>query len=297
MNDYTAAYYEMLFEENSLENLYTEKLITFGNKAYPKYGNVVIMAGGGGSGKGFQIANMLGIDAKVLDIDMLKEFILKSKYFQKEILERFNVDIFKLSLNNAEHTKLIHSIIRDLKLIPKYTNTILNNIKNVIEKPNLIFDKTCSSLKDILEVSNSVQDVGYDIKNIHLVWVLTKYETALIQNQQRSRQIPDDILLVTHIGTASVFNTILTEPTVLNNYLNGDIFISFNQAGIGTHVKLTNTNKLYVTDFDYIQIKEQGKPIMPVSKINQEIFDKIAEYVPSQPIKYTWQHIKDFSKD
>ena len=30
-----------------------EKLITFGGKAYPKFGNVVIMAGGAGSGKGF----------------------------------------------------------------------------------------------------------------------------------------------------------------------------------------------------------------------------------------------------
>ena len=32
-----------------------EKLITFGKKAYPKFGNVVILAGGAGSGKGFQL--------------------------------------------------------------------------------------------------------------------------------------------------------------------------------------------------------------------------------------------------
>ena len=30
-----------------------EALITFGGKPYPKFGNIVILAGGAGSGKGF----------------------------------------------------------------------------------------------------------------------------------------------------------------------------------------------------------------------------------------------------
>lgn len=32
-----------------------EALITFGGKAYPKFGQVVILAGGAGSGKGFTV--------------------------------------------------------------------------------------------------------------------------------------------------------------------------------------------------------------------------------------------------
>lgn len=294
MDDYTNIYYEMLFEENNIDNLYLEKLITFGKKAYPKNNNVVIVAGGGGSGKGFQIANMFGINGKIFDIDTLKEFVLKSKYFQQLILEKFNIDIIKLKLSSPDDTKLLHKIINDLKLIPKYNEKVLNAVKESIYKPNLIFDKTCSSLKDITTVSEQVQSIGYKKENIHLVWILTNYETALIQNSQRERKVPEDILLATHIGTASVFNMILTNPNILQNFVGGDIYISFNTAGIDTHVTLNNRNKPIITDFDYIQIKEQGKNILSVSEIGQDIFDKIASYVPSKPIKYAWKHIKDF---
>ena len=44
-NDYKV-YESEVFELN-------EKLITFGGKAYPKFGNAVLLAGGAGSGKGF----------------------------------------------------------------------------------------------------------------------------------------------------------------------------------------------------------------------------------------------------
>lgn len=38
-----------------------EKLITFAGKAYPKFGNVVIMAGGAGSGRDSSRAILLGL--------------------------------------------------------------------------------------------------------------------------------------------------------------------------------------------------------------------------------------------
>ena len=49
-----------------------EKLITFGGKAYPKYGHIVLMAGGAGSGKGFILSNLVGLEGKVFDVDELK---------------------------------------------------------------------------------------------------------------------------------------------------------------------------------------------------------------------------------
>ena len=45
-----------------------EALITFGGKAYPKFGNVVIMAGGAGSGKGFVKDNLVGIEGFTFDV-------------------------------------------------------------------------------------------------------------------------------------------------------------------------------------------------------------------------------------
>lgn len=42
-----------------------EALITFRGKAYPKFGTVVIMAGGAGSGKGFVLEKLVGVEGKV----------------------------------------------------------------------------------------------------------------------------------------------------------------------------------------------------------------------------------------
>ena len=41
-----------IYESESINNELNEKLITFGGKAYPKFGNVVLLAGGAGSGLG-----------------------------------------------------------------------------------------------------------------------------------------------------------------------------------------------------------------------------------------------------
>ena len=49
----------------------SEKLITFNNGS--KYGQIVFLAGGAGSGKGFAIDNYLsGNDFKIRDVDELK---------------------------------------------------------------------------------------------------------------------------------------------------------------------------------------------------------------------------------
>ena len=51
----------------------SEALMTFGPGAYPKFGNVVILAGGAGSGKGMQKDKLLGINGVNLDVDAIKK--------------------------------------------------------------------------------------------------------------------------------------------------------------------------------------------------------------------------------
>jgi len=48
-----------------------EVLLTFGRKR-PRFNQVIVLAGGAGSGKGFVIDNLLGVDAKVMDVDQIK---------------------------------------------------------------------------------------------------------------------------------------------------------------------------------------------------------------------------------
>ena len=57
-------------------NLLTEAGISFGGKAYPRSDNVVILAGGAGSGKGHVLENILLINGKVFDVDKLKTDII-----------------------------------------------------------------------------------------------------------------------------------------------------------------------------------------------------------------------------
>lgn len=57
---------EYLTEEYEL---IMEKLITFGGKAYPRSGNIVIMAGGAGSGKGFVKDRLIGLEGYTFDVD------------------------------------------------------------------------------------------------------------------------------------------------------------------------------------------------------------------------------------
>ena len=55
-----------------------EKLLTLGGVAYPKFGNGLILAGGGGSGKGWNYSHLLGIDGKIINVDDISGSISKA---------------------------------------------------------------------------------------------------------------------------------------------------------------------------------------------------------------------------
>ena len=98
--------------ENTAQDL-MEKLITFGGKAYPKFGNIVVMAGGAGSGKGFILSNLVGIEGKTFDVDELKKLASKTPAIQKRVKDELGVDIFKLSqdLKDPKNVEKLHDII------------------------------------------------------------------------------------------------------------------------------------------------------------------------------------------
>lgn len=53
-----------------------EAMIVLANQKEAQFGNVVILAGGAGAGKGFVIDNLLQIRGKTLDVDKLKTMSL-----------------------------------------------------------------------------------------------------------------------------------------------------------------------------------------------------------------------------
>ena len=232
-----------------------EKLITFSNRA--PYGQIVFMAGGAGSGKGFAINNF--IDAagfKVRDVDEMKKAVGKldalgkisvdkwyKKYFhllkidkngfdpkkhiEKHVLNKgLTISDIASDLKNPDNVASLHYIVDAMGLKDKWLINMLKGKQNKETLPNLLFDTTTKKVSAITNVIKPLVANGYDPKNIHLIWVLTNYDLAIEQNKTRDRVVPDDIMLQTHTGASETMWSILTK--ILPKGLNGRIDVILN---------------------------------------------------------------------
>ena len=293
-----------------------EALITFRNKAYPKFGTVVIMAGGAGSGKGFILNKLVGVEGKVFDVDALKGLVLKSKGIAAKVKAEFGVDVKEMNLKRPEDVARLHEIVSDYLNLPNKNQAAF--VSSVItaapdRKPNIVFDVTLKSLSQLDRFCRLAKDVlGYDEKNIHIVWVVNDIEIAAAQNQKRDRTVPTEILVATHRGTSQTMAEIVNMGTTLKKYMDGDIVLAFSRAeiglkgfdkstlknqgetdanvefsgskGAGSIFKSKAADKragMYVKDANYVKIKEAGKPVMSLDSIDKDLKAKIKRYVPA----------------
>ena len=112
---------------DSLKNIFrdallNEALITLGGKAYPKDGNVVIFAGGSGSGKGFVKDKLLGIEGIVFDTDELKKKYLQSLKLKTSLKNDFGLDVDNFDFKNPEHVDKLHNILSSKVFQKNYIN-------------------------------------------------------------------------------------------------------------------------------------------------------------------------------
>lgn len=267
----------------SFSKFLSEKLITFGKSAYPKFGHVVIIAGGAGSGKGFQKSNLFGIEGKTLDVDALKELAIKSNKFAAKVKEETGHDLKSFDLRVPENVSKMHEILSNVfNIVKSNEKTLFASILAAApdRKPNLIFDVTLKNRSKLESITRNVKELGYDSKNIHIVWVVNKVDVAIEQNQKRSRVVPEEILMDTHEGAALTMKNILDMGDKLRQYMDGSIYLTFNAVGVDTEVKKSGRGGSYVKDANYFKVKEQGKPQMSSSDLSDEILKKIKDYVP-----------------
>jgi predicted kinase len=259
-----------------------EKLVTFGGKAYPKFGNVVILQGGAGSGKGFIKNKLLGIDGWSFDVDELKDFILHSEIFHKRIKDDMGIDVKTLDLKNPDDVALLHSITKKYKLDSKFKKTEYQTISmaHPDRKPNLIFDITAKDIKSIAKISDAVTKLGYDKKNIHIVWVLDAVEMAVQKNKNRDRHVPEDILIQTHEFASLTAKKLMSMGNDIKKYMDGDYWIVFNKVGVDSTLVKSNKGGDYIKEAFYVKIKEQGKAPMNPKKFTKQLLMKIRDYVP-----------------
>lgn len=272
------------FLQEEYEEL-VEKLITFGNRAYPKFGTVVIMAGGAGSGKGFVKKNLVGVEGFTFDVDAIKELALKADGLNAKVKQELGTDLSKLNLTNPDDVAKVHEIIGDyLKIDDKRLEAMYRSIISASpdRKPNMIFDVTLKNLVKLDKLTRAVKNLGYDSENIHIVWVVNDIEVAKKQNlnPKRGRVVPVEILVNTHRGVSQTMMDLINMGKKIKTYLDGDIVFAFNKVDVDSTVSKSERGGSYIIDANYFYIKRAGKDILSLKDIGDNIRSKIASYVP-----------------
>ena len=265
-----------------------EKLILYGQGK--KYGQIVFLAGGAGSGKGFAISNFMEKEKfKIRDVDEWKKSFIKMADLQDK-----HPEIKGLNLKNPKDVYKIHMFVKKLGIKDKSLDIMLADA-NTDRLPNIMFDITMKDVSDIGDIIPKLEKAGYDSKNIHLTWVLTDYSVAIVNNRNRDRVVPEDIMLLSHEGAATSMYSVIKGK--LPRGLNGGVRVVLNNREntipyVDPKTKKivkTKTGNIIVTDFTYLTFKKEGKTIAPESDVKKEVMGWIAANVPKTKLT------KDFS--
>lgn len=284
-----------------------EKQILYGQGK--KYGQIVFLAGGAGSGKGFAIKNfMRGEDFKVRDVDELKIAFQKldelGKFTIEDILQKYGNQISTgdmaliqksvlekgytlkdLNLKTPEHVYALHVLVRATGAKNKTLDLLLEGAsKGTL--PNILFDSTFADLDDVTGYVPKLIEAGYDSKDIHITWVLTNYEIAIKNNKTRNRVVPDDILLKTHKGAAQTILGLVKSG--FPNNVDGGFYVVLNNPEntmfivdpkTGEHYKDIKGNKV-VGHFMYLTLKKPGGSITNDADVKKQLYAWIKDNVP-----------------
>ena len=288
-----------------------EKQILYNNGK--KYGQIVFLAGGAGSGKGFAIKHfMQGSDFKVRDVDELKIAFQKldalGKFTTQNLLDKYgdnisekdkeliqrelidaNVKMSELNLKTPTHVYILHVLIRATGAKDKTLELMLAGAEKG-QLPNIIFDSTFKEVEDMTNVLPKLFDAGYQPKDIHVSWVLTNYQIAIKNNKKRDRVVPEDILLATHAGAAQTVYALVTNA--MPPEVQGGVYVILNNPENTIFIVDPKTNKAYkdkkgnpvIKDFKYLTLKEPGKPSKTELDVKKQLLTWIRDNVPPDAV-------------
>ena len=261
-----------------------EKELIVGKGA--KYGQIIFLAGGAGSGKGFAIKHFLqGSKFKVRDVDEWKKAFLKIA-----ALKNKHPQLRRLDLRKPKDVFQLHKFVKEKGIKDKTLDLMLTQAK-IGRLPNIIFDVTMKDKSDITEVLPQLMAVGYNPRDVHIVWVLTNYYVAVHQNKNRDRVVPDDIMLKTHEGAAKTMWGFIKGGTPAT--LDGSVHVILGGAKHtvfwkdkdgkpldGTRKGKYGTDQVVIKDFKYITVKESGKNMGKETALQAEVLKWIQDNTP-----------------
>jgi hypothetical protein len=290
-----------------------EKLIVYSNRA--PYGQVVFIAGGAGSGKGFAVSNFLdSASFKVRDVDEMKKQLQKlnaiGKLSIQQILDRFGknikpadleaikkiqsdgYDLKTMDLKKPDHVYALHILVKAMDIKDQTLANMLGAAKNPEALPNIMFDITAKEITDITDVVPQLLAVGYKPNNIHLAWVLSNYQVAIKANQERNRVVPADILLKTHIGAGNTIWGLVTKA--LPKGMNGRVDVILNNRENTINITDKAGNDILVQPrgkkepqpvvkgFLSLPVKKQGGGILPEKLWKDILYNWIKDNGPKE---------------
>ena len=274
--------------KNYIQNL-NEVLISFGNR--PRSGQIIILAGGAGSGKGFMSKKLLGVDGKWLDVDHVKELIIHpgTPKLNAKIKKLYGIDVTKMNMNNPDDVRQLHLINDEMGISKKVQDQYFRAQKGSKNLQNTIFDSTGKSEKKIQGIIDTALENGYSRDCIHLIWVMTPHETAKKNNldPSRGRIVPSDILDDTHIGVAHTMQNIMRNAR-FQEFLDGYVYVVFNKPFIDNTLVFSEFGGSYVDDALILTVKKRGKKPISYGDIANHFIDKIKKYVPKEA-KRLWE--------
>lgn len=280
---------------NSLESL-DERVLNIGDKsrAYPRSGQILILAGGAGSGKSFVNNAFISFEGKYFNVDDLKSKLLK--YKPEKLVKKFEEYtgryIESISMEDPGDVSLMHMFFKNNSIDIKEKEAFFRAAKDAKEKPNVIFDITLKDTYALKEIAEYARFGGYDPKNIHVVWILNDVQVAFKQNQERERSVPEHIFFNTHTGASLTMKELLDHSSAYRKYADGEIWIVPNKAkqdndivmrkGGGKFTPGKKSTLRYVKFYTAIKVKNIGKPALGLNQVEKEVFDKVQSYVPDQ---------------
>ena len=295
-----------------------EKLIMFNQGK--RYGQIVFMAGGAGSGKGFASKNFMEVNKfKVRDVDEWKKAFMAmstDKRFReygavvyrnkkgkitavdidphggsivKDREDATGIRLGDLDLKNPEHVYILHLAVKEMGIKHKTLNLLLSDLKQDY-LPNILFDVTLKEIDDITDVLPNLLEVGYESRNIHIVWVLTNYHVAVRANKDRERVVPDDILLKTHEGAANTMYDIIKSKGVQG--VDGSVHVILNNRDQTIFWKRPDGTKTdVVKGFTYLTLKKEGQKFYDQGEVNQQLLDWIKDNIPrTKQTMHVWKN-------
>jgi len=251
-----------------------EKLIVYGGGK--KYGQIVFLAGGAGSGKGFASEKFMQKELfKVRDVDEWKKAFIRLSSEMKRYSE-----LKGLNLRNPDDVFKLHMAVKKMGIKGRSLQLLLRDVRPD-RLPNIMFDITFKDTDEIDEAMPMLLRAGYQPRDIHITWVLTNYHIAVKQNKERDRVVPDDIMIATHTGAAtSMYNVIKGN---LPRGVDGQVNIVLNNKNNTIKFKssdFADKKVENVQDFEYFRIKREGQRIDTSEKALEKVMTWVKSNIP-----------------